>query len=236
MQNIQLLKWCKEIGMKVYWNLLYGFPGEDPEDYQQMALLIDQLAHLDPPQGMGSIRLDRFSPNFESAADLGLCNVRPDRSYTMIYDVGDSDLTDLAYYFEHDYLDGRQPRAYAAEAEQAMRRWYDQAGGHGLVYIDHRGELAVWDFRAVARRRLTVLTGLDREVFLFCDSHRSARAVEVFVGGLGQPLQRAHEALRRLVDDGLALHLDDRYLALAVASTPLPESGDRHSLDEVLAF
>ena len=32
LQNIQFLRWCKEAGMKVYWNLIYGFrAGEDPE-------------------------------------------------------------------------------------------------------------------------------------------------------------------------------------------------------------
>ena len=27
LQNIQLLKWCKELGLEVHWNLLWGFPG-----------------------------------------------------------------------------------------------------------------------------------------------------------------------------------------------------------------
>ncbi len=30
-QNIQLLKWCREYGIEVAWNLLYGFPGETAE-------------------------------------------------------------------------------------------------------------------------------------------------------------------------------------------------------------
>jgi hypothetical protein len=31
------------------WNLLYGFPGEDPSEYDQMADLIGSLIHLTPP-------------------------------------------------------------------------------------------------------------------------------------------------------------------------------------------
>jgi hypothetical protein len=27
-RNIELMKWCREYGVKPYWNLLYGFPGE----------------------------------------------------------------------------------------------------------------------------------------------------------------------------------------------------------------
>ena len=48
-QNIQLLKWCKEIGIEPIWNILWGFPGEDPEEYRQMAAYMPLLFHLTPP-------------------------------------------------------------------------------------------------------------------------------------------------------------------------------------------
>lgn len=236
MQNIQLLKWCKEIGMKVYWNLIYGFPGENPADYRRMAILIDQLTHLEPPQGMGSIRLDRFSPNFISAGDVGLSNVRPDRSYTLIYDEDETDLVDLAYYFEHDYIDGRQPQEYVAETERAMQRWYDQAGGQGLIYIDNDGQLAIWDFRPVARRRLTILTGVDRDIYLYCDSQRSLRAVEAFAEELAQPPEIARDCLHRLTQERHILCLDNRYLSLAVASAALPVAQRGHLAEDAIAF
>ena len=37
LQNIRLLKWCAEIGVTLSWNVLYGFPGEAPEEYERMA-------------------------------------------------------------------------------------------------------------------------------------------------------------------------------------------------------
>ena len=48
-QNIQLLRWCEEIGIECSWNLLAGFPGESPQEYARMAELVPQLAHLNPP-------------------------------------------------------------------------------------------------------------------------------------------------------------------------------------------
>jgi ribosomal peptide maturation radical SAM protein 1 len=30
LQNVRLLKWCAEYGIQVYWNVIYGFPGEPP--------------------------------------------------------------------------------------------------------------------------------------------------------------------------------------------------------------
>ncbi|WP_051367028.1 RiPP maturation radical SAM C-methyltransferase [Hamadaea tsunoensis] len=216
LQNIQLLKWCKEIGVKVYWNLLYGFPGEDPRDYETTARVIDSITHLDPPQGMGAIRLDRFSPNFMQAAELGLCGVRPDRSYAAIYDLPPESLADLAYYFEHDYVDGRVPAEYVVEAEAAMRRWFAQTGGRGLISVDHGDQLALWDFRAVAVRRLTVLEGGARDVYEHCDEHRSLAALTRYATGIGLPGPELRRILDELCEARLMLELDGRYLSLAV--------------------
>src|SRR5258708_22444047 len=33
LQNIQLLKWCKEVGVEPHWNFLWGFPRADPAGY-----------------------------------------------------------------------------------------------------------------------------------------------------------------------------------------------------------
>src|SRR5439155_6118718 len=60
LQNIQLLRWCAEFGVHPGWNLLAGFPGEDPADYARQAAIVPLLTHLVPPQGVGEVRLDRF--------------------------------------------------------------------------------------------------------------------------------------------------------------------------------
>jgi radical SAM superfamily enzyme YgiQ (UPF0313 family) len=40
LQNIQLLKLCRETGLCVYWSLLFGIPGEDPARYRDIVRLI----------------------------------------------------------------------------------------------------------------------------------------------------------------------------------------------------
>ena len=77
LQNIQLLKWCKEFGITPQWNLLWGFPHEPPEEYARMAALLPLLTHLTPPQTASAIRIDRFSPNFDRAEALGFADVQP---------------------------------------------------------------------------------------------------------------------------------------------------------------
>src|SRR5262249_33304467 len=99
-RNIELLKWCKEYNVKPYWNFLYGFPGENTEDYDSTITLIDTIWHLDPPTGYGPVRIDRFSPYHNDPITFGLINLRPMAPFTYIYPFDSRRLADIAYYFE----------------------------------------------------------------------------------------------------------------------------------------
>src|SRR5439155_957173 len=109
------------------------------------------------------LRVDRFSPFFTTPEALGLRNLRPDRAYRHVYDLGDEVLDDLAYYFEHDYAEGRAADEYIAPARLALDRWTRSRGNHGLVYTDDGTRLALCDFRPGADGLWTALTGAERE-------------------------------------------------------------------------
>ena len=79
LQNIQLLKWCRELGLTPIWNHLTGFPGERPEDYAGIAALARKLFHLMPPNGLARVRFDRFSPYMTESDLHGVKNLRPSR-------------------------------------------------------------------------------------------------------------------------------------------------------------
>src|SRR5262249_18382464 len=70
LRNIQLLKWCQELGIIAEWNLLYGFPGETRQDYAEMLQLFPSIRFLRPPSACGPIRLDRFSPFFDAQSEF----------------------------------------------------------------------------------------------------------------------------------------------------------------------
>ncbi len=111
-QNIQLMRWCREVGIEVSWNILGGFPGEDPAEYERMAMLIPKLTHLDPPCSCGMVRLDRFSPFHGEPERFGFTNLRPAQAYFYVFPLGRRDLSKLAYFFDFDYPDRRDPQAY----------------------------------------------------------------------------------------------------------------------------
>lgn len=216
MQNIQLLKWCKEFGIACNWNVLYGFPGEDPSDYRQMALLVAGLHHFDPPTGWGPVRLDRFSPHFVGAEQFGLCNVRPDRSYHFVYDLPQESLTNLAYYFEHDYADGRDPEQYTAGLKESLERWTLNADRSGLVYLDSGTDLSIEDFRVGSALYRTILHGPERALYLYCDQNRSKQQVMERAAQLDLAETQTDDFLGRMTEQQLMVHADGRYLSLAV--------------------
>jgi ribosomal peptide maturation radical SAM protein 1 len=123
LQNVWLLKCCREMGIEVSWNWLCGFPGEKASEYERMRHWAPLLHHLQPPGRFGPIHLDRFSPLFNLQRESGIRHVRASSPYQLIYPLDDSTLYDLAYYFEFDYEDGRSPQEYIGGLADEILNW-----------------------------------------------------------------------------------------------------------------
>jgi ribosomal peptide maturation radical SAM protein 1 len=218
LQNIQLLKWCKQFDVDPHWNFIFGFPGELPSEYQRMADVVPLLAHLPPPKGIAPIRLDRFSPNFTEAAAFGFTNVRPLAPYRFIYDFSDDVLRNLAYYFAYDYADPVDVTSYVTQVEARLKAWRAGARRYELLAIDVSGVLTLVDTRPASRARLTVLAGLDRAIYHACDSVTDAERVRHAVETSGQPVTRDDilSRLAAMVERGILIEDEHHFLALAV--------------------
>jgi ribosomal peptide maturation radical SAM protein 1 len=104
-QNVALLRYARLLGIRLSWNLLGGFPGDRPEDYEQMAELLPHIVHLEPPDSFSFVRFDRFSPYFDAPERYGIANLRPKPAYFEIFPTW-TDHEKLAYYFDGDYHSG----------------------------------------------------------------------------------------------------------------------------------
>lgn len=239
--NIQLLRWCRELGVRVSWSLLCGLPGEPDRWYGQMAELVPLLEHLQPPSGCSSIRFDRFSPYHAKAASFGL-ELRPMRFYADVYPLPPERLEALAYYFEDATARARPAPAgpgFVALRDAVGRwgeRWY--AARHRVLGFQARprlalhecdGEVRVHDTRACAAAERHAIAGLEAAVLRHCDRARSraslAAAVAVGPGG-APPEGRVDDAVAALLERRLLVETGGRLLALAVAfpHRPLDEA------------
>jgi ribosomal peptide maturation radical SAM protein 1 len=191
LQNVQLLKWCDELGVRVSWNLLYGFPGEPPEEYPAMAELMPRLVHLPPPAAGARVRLDRFSPYFREPARHGITGIRPAWAHDLAFaPLPPAERARIAYFFEFDHADGRQPETYAASALDAVDRWYEASRRQARLEFVRTGDgPAVYDTRE-GERQLTPLSDAERRVLLHFDGTRSLASL--LDGGARPPDEARH--------------------------------------------
>ena len=219
LHNIQLLKWCKELGVTPLWNFLWGFPGEPAAAYDQVAALVPNLTHLPPPVGISSIRLDRFSPHFFDAERFGLVDVEPLPSYRHVYALPDEAISNLASYFIFRYRDPQAAGDYAQPALRQLRRWKRVAARSELFSVDMDGSLFIWDLRPGAGAPLTRLDGLDRALYQACDAVNHVGQLARVPGrldGSGWDAALVSDRLARLSARGLMAADGNRYLALAI--------------------
>ena len=229
LQNVQLLKWSEQLGIRVDWNVLYGFPDEDPAEYSSASELIPSIRHLTAPGNVGRIVLERFSPYFREPEEHGLCNVRPSAAYRYIYPFPDEVLARLVYQFDFDYADGRNPEEYTAETREALDGWRDESNRDFLLATDVDGTLVLWDGRETGSGRPTwMLEGLERTIYLECDRIRGLRAIEQLGAGAGAAPETARAILDDLLDRKLMLREGNQFLSLAVQLADVAAGGNGH--------
>ncbi len=229
LQNVQLLKWCKELNITPYWNILWGFPGENPAEYEKMARWVPLLTHLPPPGSTAQLRLDRFSPNFDQSATLGFTNVRARSSYGHLYPTfSDESLHKVAYYFSFDYMDGRDPRGYVRPLLDAVRSWIGDYRENEMLSMETDDGLLIWDQRGTGAPRQWLLKGRAREVYESCDQIQSLRGIAARLEASGNAEYEADIArlAQAMTREGLILEDNGLHLALAVrfGKYALPES------------
>ena len=97
--NVQLLKWSRELGLCISWNILCGFPGEKDEWFGETSEWIPLIEHLQPATEIRPIRFDRFSPYHQSPEQYGL-QLKPTWPVSYIYPVDEATQAGLSYRFE----------------------------------------------------------------------------------------------------------------------------------------
>ena len=224
-QNIRLLKWAAELGVSLAWNMLAGFPGENPEDFANMAAFIPSLAHLQPPINECSlVRLDRYSPLFSNHEEMGYTNVRPVDSYAEVYPFESTIVARMAYYFQFDHIGDVDPQTHITLVAQAVRAWQKETGHAAFICLNNDPGLRLLDTRSVALEPRTILRGLEETVFRNC---LNGSRLDHLCRVLDRREKELLPILESFVDRQWAIFLDDQYLTLAV---PMDEYVPGHVL------
>ncbi|MGV9455304.1 RiPP maturation radical SAM C-methyltransferase [Streptomyces sp. NPDC003635] len=216
-QNLNLLRWTQHYGIDVNWNLLWGFPGETPEDCSAQAAVLPHLWHLTPPGHAGRLTMERFSPLFADREGI-LRDLRPASAYAHVYPEA-TELDRVAYFFDCE-IEGSLPDDAYTPLSQAVADWQHawQSGARPpvLEYRHAPHYVQIHDSRRPGAEGTYLLEGPAADLYLAC-CERPVTAAGVRARlELGAPADDVQRVLNEFTEAGLVFRDGLLHLALAV--------------------
>jgi magnesium-protoporphyrin IX monomethyl ester (oxidative) cyclase len=238
--NVQLLKWCRNYGVWLLWNMLFGAPGEEDSWYEDTAAWLPLIYHLQPPSSgeLAAIQYNRFSPYFERASEFGL-DLVPFWAYRHTYPHDAKRRAQQAYFF-HDARDVAQSIRYQSRAgvrmvNECLREWTElfidaedgpvrtmRADAPVLIAEPAGDGIIIHDTRPCAVASSHELTAIESRVYRACDAAITPEGLANLLAERGSalPAGKVDRILRSLKERKLVHGFGGRVLALAVDDPP----------------
>lgn len=214
LQNLNFLKYGRSYGIQLSWNLIYGFPGEEPEDYYEQCRLIPLIEHFQAPVDCFRIVYARGNEYTSNPEAYGL-SLTPSRIYRLSCPQKQDYIDDVAIYYDC-WNPVAAPLQEAADAlSQAARRWIMGPKDTRLDVADLGDKLLIIDTRRCRDLRAQYLVGAERDVYRLCAS-------PVWLSRVQQQLSDQYDhaaverAIRSLVAKKLLLHHGKYVFALTL--------------------
>lgn len=227
--NLQALKFFRLYKIRVYWNMLYGFPGATARDHALTAARALLISHLTPPYVVIPVRAARFSPYYLDWSRYAKRPPVPQQAYRHCYPRPRFDLDKISHYF-----DIPAPEDPALEKSEAALRvsvafWQNIHRLSCLAYDGRSREMRVYDSRPrrlgqLPEERVHRLSEAESLVMRQTERVQSAAAV---LASLRKafPLQSRPQllcALSRLEREGLIFRESGFLLNLALPLGAIP--------------
>jgi ribosomal peptide maturation radical SAM protein 1 len=120
--NLCFLRRSLELGVNAYWNLLYGFPGEQALWYDELLVRLPQVFHLPRPDVV-EFSLERFSPYFDQPEEYQIRIKGPLPGYRLIWDLPDEEIEQLCFNLDFEAPGLAQRRRIGEQLRAAVADW-----------------------------------------------------------------------------------------------------------------
>ncbi len=199
-QNLALLRYSRAAEVYLTWNLLWGFPNDERSDHEEALAVVPLIHHLCPPNAVGHLSIERFSPYFFEPEAHGVTRIRPLGAYGEVFPAG-AEVDKLAYHFWADYECGSHDHIEVIQAlrqdVEIWRKSWEGAERPELRIAMHQGQWVLIDTRGLAGTEEIRLLDRSEAAFLMparpcsgSDEEKSALEAKIAVvaGGWFVPL------------------------------------------------
>ncbi|UCH93043.1 MAG: RiPP maturation radical SAM C-methyltransferase [Candidatus Aminicenantes bacterium] len=101
-ENIAFLRYARSVNLALKWFLLYGFPGDQVVEYEEMLRLLPLIRHLHPPRMMHILALHRFNRYQMFPEAFGISNLHSSELYDGLFPLH-AHREKIAYFFTGSY-------------------------------------------------------------------------------------------------------------------------------------
>jgi ribosomal peptide maturation radical SAM protein 1 len=214
--NVRLLRDAESLGIQSAWNYLFGFPAETDEDYYRVIEQFPALHHLVPPESVGDLMIERFSPYF-NRPELGFGKLSAASSYRVIYDLPEQELYGLCYFFdsEHRGISEEAARRLREATDRWTKDYYDMSRftcsdlGDEIILVNTRPG---FDWRVYP-----VSDPLEMAAFRLLDQPHTAESLgkKLTAGGFGAGEETLTGLLSRWQALGIVFAENEQFIQLA---------------------
>ena len=172
--QLACLKYARMYGMRMFWNLLYGFPGEEVPWYDEMIELMSHIHHLQPPTGFSYMMLVRNSVFYDDHDEYGIHTILPRENELATDPDTDFSMKTSNYFITPDivrHTDQYERIRVARESWQA-----DFHSGKSLRMSESEEKAVIRDTR-YAFKRVFTLEGIRRQLLLMTRETASEKKV-----------------------------------------------------------
>ena len=205
-RSLSNLKWGRCYDIAIEWHLLIRTPQEKPEWSHQMANMIPQIRHFNPPVAI-PVSITKRSPYFNQKETFN--NFRLHHLYKYIYPPW-IDLDNVAWKYQYDdeYYQGnvKELAPHHQKLLDAIQCWTDIKNAE-LIF---NGENQILDSRLETTKVLNI-TDIERKRIVLCDDIQSEQTIIKKFGDVSS-------IIKQLTEQSLLFKEQDKYLGLPTVS------------------
>ena len=216
-RNLELIKWSTYYGINNLYNILLRFPGETLEDYRAQCDVIAKIHHFQAPWAIAKARADRGSPMYTEPETQSVSRLVPSPCYDFLFPKDRFDLNRVSYYFEHEMGNTLADHEYA-EIFEAVDVWQQRWKQRPQPYLRYRkawATIRIEDGRNCSPK-VSTYSDLYANLYEYCGDARSRKEISAKFDDASW----LDAALEEFVTKDLMVHLDNRYLSLALPENP----------------
>jgi ribosomal peptide maturation radical SAM protein 1 len=154
-QNVHTLLLGRRFNVRIYYNLIYGFPGDDATEYERMLTVLPRLFHLAPPATCIPVQITRYAPLQVQPEMFGIERAQAEEGYELIFSRKYMERTgfnieDFCYYFERPFENSVYLQRLYARINDLVMAWrllmltnktwlFQDQDADGMTIRDKRG-------------------------------------------------------------------------------------------------